>query len=240
MQETFIRAWRALPRFRAEASFSTWLYRICLNAVHDQRARTARGGGVPLESRASRPIHATRSLEAELSGELQRALAALDETYRIAVILYDVLGRSYAEIAEMLGVAEGTVKSRIFRGRTELARRLGTVGGGGRVEGMMAEEHPNDIELLELRRGRARRAPTRAARARAISRTASVRREIARLELARGVLQAAPLLELPARPQAQILESLPRRSRSATGCERASRAVGCLPCSRRRRSRLRS
>src|SRR6185436_5813034 len=48
VQETFIRAWKALPRFRAEATFSTWLYRICLNAIHDQRARTTRGGGVPL------------------------------------------------------------------------------------------------------------------------------------------------------------------------------------------------
>src|SRR3712207_1499857 len=43
VQEALIRAWRALPRFRADASFSTWLYRICLNAVHDQRARSARG-----------------------------------------------------------------------------------------------------------------------------------------------------------------------------------------------------
>ena len=70
-------------------------------------------------------------LEAELGSELQRALGELDETYRVPVILYDVLGRSYSEIAEVLGVAEGTVKSRIFRGRTELARRLGTVGAAG-------------------------------------------------------------------------------------------------------------
>ena len=66
-------------------------------------------------------------LERELSGDLQRALSELDETFRTAVILYDVLGRSYAEIAATLGVAEGTVKSRIFRGRSELARLLGTM-----------------------------------------------------------------------------------------------------------------
>ncbi|MCC6222645.1 MAG: sigma-70 family RNA polymerase sigma factor [Thermoleophilia bacterium] len=131
VQETLIRAWRALPRFRAESAFSTWLYRICLNAVHDQRARSARGGGVPLDDVAE-PVSPRDPIAAgELSGELQRALAGLDETYRTAVLLYDVLGRSYAEIAEMLGVAEGTVKSRIFRGRVELARALGTASAAG-------------------------------------------------------------------------------------------------------------
>src|SRR5687768_9255231 len=49
VQEALIRAWRALPRFRAEASFSTWIYRICLNAISDQRARSARGSGVALD-----------------------------------------------------------------------------------------------------------------------------------------------------------------------------------------------
>ena len=60
---------------------------------------------------------------------MQAALDALDETYRVAVVLSDVLGCSYAEIAELTEVAEGTVKSRIFRGRSELARMLGTPGG---------------------------------------------------------------------------------------------------------------
>ena len=130
VQETFIRAWKALPRFRAEATFSTWLYRICLNAIDDQRARTTRGG-VPLSEVTEPADPRDAILEAELGSELQRALGELDETYRVPVILYDVLGRSYSEIAEGLGVAEGTVKSRIFRGRTELARRLGTVGAAG-------------------------------------------------------------------------------------------------------------
>jgi RNA polymerase sigma-70 factor, ECF subfamily len=131
VQEAFIRAWKALPRFRAEATFSTWLYRICLNAIHDQRARTTRGSGVPLSEVTEPADPRDAILEAELGSELQRALGELDETYRVPVILYDVLGRSYSEIAEVLGVAEGTVKSRIFRGRTELARRLGTVGATG-------------------------------------------------------------------------------------------------------------
>lgn len=134
MQETLVRAWKALPRFRAEATFSTWLYRICLNAVHDQRARTVRGGPVALDDLSEPADPRDAIVEAELSGELQRALATLDETYRTAVLLYDVLGRSYAEISAVLGVPEGTVKSRIFRGRTELARLLGTVGAAGQSE----------------------------------------------------------------------------------------------------------
>ncbi len=127
VQETIIRAWRALPRFQARSSFSTWLYRICLNAIHDQRARSARGSGVALEDVAEPVSPRDELVERELAGELQAALAALDETYRTPVLLYDVLGRSYAEIAEVLGVPEGTVKSRIFRGRSELARTLGTI-----------------------------------------------------------------------------------------------------------------
>jgi RNA polymerase sigma-70 factor (ECF subfamily) len=127
VQESIIRAWRALPRFRAEASFSTWLYRICLNAIHDQRARSARGSGVPLDDVVEPADPRDAIVERELSGDLQRALAGLDETYRTAVILYDVLGHSYAEISVILDVPEGTVKSRIYRGRTELARSLGTM-----------------------------------------------------------------------------------------------------------------
>jgi RNA polymerase sigma-70 factor (ECF subfamily) len=123
VQEALVRAWLALPRFRGDARFSTWLYRIVVNAAHDVRAKRR---AVPVEDPPDLADPRDRFAEQELSGELQRALDALDESYRVAVVLYDVLGCSYAEIAEMTGVAEGTVKSRIFRGRSELAARLGT------------------------------------------------------------------------------------------------------------------
>lgn len=123
VQEALIRAWLALPRFRRDARFSTWLYRICVNAAHDVRAkRRVQVAEEPPEPSDPRD----RFAERELSGELQGALDALDEPYRLAVVLYDVLGCSYAEIAELTEVPEGTVKSRIFRGRSELARMLGT------------------------------------------------------------------------------------------------------------------
>jgi RNA polymerase sigma-70 factor (ECF subfamily) len=129
VQETLVRAWKGMPRFRGDASFSTWLYRICLNAITDQRARRARGSGAGLDDAVEPADPRDRIAERELSGALQDALSRLDDTYRTPVLLYDVLGRSYAEIAELLGVAEGTVKSRIFRGRAELARQLGTSAG---------------------------------------------------------------------------------------------------------------
>lgn len=123
VQEALLRAWLALPKFRGDARFSTWLYRIVVNAAHDVRAKRREQ---PIEDLSEPADPRDRFADQELSGELQRALDALDEGYRVAVVLYDVLGCSYAEIAEMTGVAEGTVKSRIFRGRSELAERLGT------------------------------------------------------------------------------------------------------------------
>jgi RNA polymerase sigma-70 factor, ECF subfamily len=126
VQEALLRAWLGLPKFRGGSLFSTWLYRICVNAAHDvrQKRRTP-----PAAEPPEPPDPRDRFAESELSSELQLALNALDEPYRVAVVLYDVLGCSYAEIAELMGVAEGTVKSRIFRGRTELAARLGTPAG---------------------------------------------------------------------------------------------------------------
>ena len=123
VQDAFVRAWLALPRFRGGARFSTWLYRICLNAAYDVATRRR---DVPTELDELTVDPRDPFAQHELSGELQRALGELDEAHRVTVVLYDVLGCSYAEIAEVTGVAEGTVKSRLFRGRTELARRLGT------------------------------------------------------------------------------------------------------------------
>jgi RNA polymerase sigma-70 factor (ECF subfamily) len=123
VQEAFIRAWLGLPSFRRGARFSTWLHRICLNAVHDQRAKARRAEPTPDIDPADPKDAFARE---ELSRDLQQALNELEEDYRTAVVLYDVLGCSYAEIAELTGVAEGTVKSRIFRGRARLAEILGT------------------------------------------------------------------------------------------------------------------
>jgi RNA polymerase sigma-70 factor (ECF subfamily) len=123
VQEAFIRAWLGLPRFRGGSLFSTWLYRITLNAAHDQRAKRRTE---PLDERHDVADPQDAFVTSELSGELQAALDELEEDYRVAVVLFDILGCSYSEIAALTDVAEGTVKSRIFRGRSRLAERLGT------------------------------------------------------------------------------------------------------------------
>jgi RNA polymerase sigma-70 factor, ECF subfamily len=123
VQEAFIRAWLGLPRFRGGSLFSTWLFRICVNAAHDQRMRRR---AEPLDEMREPADPEDTFSTSELSGALQDALDELDEDYRVAVVLYDVLGCSYTEIAELTEVAEGTVKSRIFRGRSRLAELLGT------------------------------------------------------------------------------------------------------------------
>jgi RNA polymerase sigma-70 factor, ECF subfamily len=124
VQETLIRAWTGLPRFRGDARLSTWLHRILLNAVYDHQAR--RRPTVPLDETYDPADPRDRIAEHELSDELQRALAALSEDFRLPVLLADVAGLSYEEIGESLGLPAGTVRSRIFRGRAELARLLGT------------------------------------------------------------------------------------------------------------------
>lgn len=120
VQDGLLRAWLALPRFRGRSRFSTWLYRICLNAALDHAGGRPRT--VPLE-RAPEPVAAS---DPALAGELQHALGALELDRRVAVVLCDLLGCAYAEAAAILGVPEGTVKSRVFRGRRALARTLGT------------------------------------------------------------------------------------------------------------------
>ena len=123
VQEALVRAWLGLPSFRRGARFSTWLYRICVNAAHDQRLKRRT---TPLDEAPEPADPRDEFLAQELSSDLQGALNELDEDFRTAVVLYDVLGCSYGEIAELTGVAEGTVKSRIFRGRSRLGELLGT------------------------------------------------------------------------------------------------------------------
>jgi RNA polymerase sigma-70 factor, ECF subfamily len=132
VQEALIRAWTGLPRFRGDARFATWLHRILLNAVYDHAAR--RRPTVPIDEAYDPADPRDRIAEHELSDELQQALGALAEDFRIPVLLADVAGLSYDEIGESLGLPGGTVRSRIFRGRAELARRLGTESASGGSE----------------------------------------------------------------------------------------------------------
>lgn len=141
-QETFVKAYRAIGRFRGDSAFYTWLYRIAVNTAKnflEARGRRPQGSadvaeaenfdeGVRLRD-ASSP---ERMLQKEqLQRELQRAIAELPEELRSAFLLREYDGLSYDDIARILECPIGTVRSRIFRARDAVDRRLGPLLGVG-------------------------------------------------------------------------------------------------------------
>ena len=129
-QEAFISAHRSLDRFRGQ-SFRAWLFRIAANACYNElRRRKARPATSldrtgyederPIEPPDAAPSMEERAANAELHRALEDALARLPDDQRLAVVLCDVQGFGYAEIAEMMRVSLGTVKSRISRARSRL------------------------------------------------------------------------------------------------------------------------
>ncbi len=135
-QEVFIRAYQSRHRFRADAAVDTWLYRIATNLVIDRFRRNQRAPQpwVPLDEDDDTPdaLPATdresdpeaRAQLGELQREVRRAVQTLPPKLRGAVVLHDIEGLSYEEVAEALGCPVGTVKSRLFNGRHLLRRKL--------------------------------------------------------------------------------------------------------------------
>jgi len=123
-QETFVSLWRRARSFEGRSRFGTWLYRIGINAARDQRRKRAR---MPLLNDQQDPRSVAVESDVELVAvrvDVARALESLPEGYREAVVMHDLGGIPYEDIAAITGVALGTVKSRICRGRHMLARRL--------------------------------------------------------------------------------------------------------------------
>jgi RNA polymerase sigma-70 factor, ECF subfamily len=115
MQETFVRVHRSLSGFRHESRFTTWLFRIARNAaIDEQRRLTRRRRAASLDQRPP------PSPDASLGAELRAALEDLSTDLREPFVLVEVFGMRYREAAEVLGVPEGTVKSRVFRARAAL------------------------------------------------------------------------------------------------------------------------
>jgi RNA polymerase sigma-70 factor (ECF subfamily) len=126
-QEAFIGALRRAGSFRGEAAFSTWLYRVAVNAATDLARRRGRSRTVPLETEeAHRDVAAGVDPSGAVATSLtvQAALRAVPQDFRIALILCDLYGFGHAQAAEILGVPVGTVKSRVFRGRLALGTHL--------------------------------------------------------------------------------------------------------------------
>ncbi len=138
-QEVFIKAWRALPRFEARAKFSTWLYRIAHNVVYDWvRKRKIESVGElndeifqreSIDSSSSTTPSGGESPDttmsnSELRVKIEKALAKLSPDHREVVILKDVQGLSYKEIADAMSSSMGTVMSRLFYARQKLQTLL--------------------------------------------------------------------------------------------------------------------
>jgi RNA polymerase sigma-70 factor (ECF subfamily) len=133
-QETFLRAFRALPGFRGQAKFSSWLYRIALNLCRDWIRRERRAPIVqPPEdvdvmelAAASEPSESIEDLVSrkDLSRAVERAMALLPDEQRTAIVLKEYHGLTFQEIAELLGCPLSTVKTRLYQGLTVLRREL--------------------------------------------------------------------------------------------------------------------
>ncbi len=131
-QETFVRAWMALPNFRGQSQFRTWLYRIATNLCYNRLPNLRRSlndlgddiiSEIPETDIAfDNPAHGFESQE--LRSYLQQAIEELDENYRLLISLRYQNELSYEEIASMLNLPLGTVKTGIFRAKEQLRRAL--------------------------------------------------------------------------------------------------------------------
>jgi len=134
-QDTFLAALRKLNTFRGDSAFTTWLHRVAVNACYDSLRRKRRRPLLQIvrdedddrpEPSLPSPDHSDQVV---FSVDVGRALMEVPEEFRVVLVLADVQDLPYDEIARVLEIPVGTVKSRVFRGRAALGRALGTVRG---------------------------------------------------------------------------------------------------------------
>lgn len=129
VQEVFLRAWKGLPQLRKPSQFSTWLYRICWNVASDQRRslQKQRSFNSKLKANAevlpiqdSRPSDSPDLMHLHYQDLIQRGLQQLSLDHRAVLVLHDLEDLPQKEVAQILGIAVGTVKSRLFHARMSL------------------------------------------------------------------------------------------------------------------------
>ena len=125
-QEAFFRAYKGLAHFRGASQFRTWLFQVVVNTARTYRRRQRTRVETAVDDHAMERAEGTDRVETAVvvRDEITRALATLPADMREAVLLRDVEGLDYREIAELLALPIGTVESRIFRGRQQLRRAL--------------------------------------------------------------------------------------------------------------------
>ena len=131
-QETFLAALRKLGQFRGDAAFTTWLHRVAVNTCYDELRKQQRRPmlhvlptGDTDEPREPGPPSADHADEVSGSIDASSALARVPQEFRVALVLADVQDLPYEQIADILGVPVGTVKSRVHRGRLAMAKAMG-------------------------------------------------------------------------------------------------------------------
>jgi RNA polymerase sigma-70 factor (ECF subfamily) len=124
-QETFIRAFAQLGRCRGESALSTWLHRVTVSVVSNamRKVKRFRAREADLDEASALPV-TTRAADPDLRDKLFRAIDELPEIYRITLVMHDVEGYTHEEIANVLGVAEGTCKSRLSVARAQVREKL--------------------------------------------------------------------------------------------------------------------
>ncbi len=137
-QEAWIRAFRALPEFRGDARFSTWLHRIAVNSALQglRRVKTRESRRAPLPNDLPQD---PRPGDPLLQERLEEALDRVPEGMRKVLILHDVEGYTHEEIGELLGITSGTSKSQLFKARAKMRTILGLMAGGS-ADGMTEPE----------------------------------------------------------------------------------------------------
>jgi RNA polymerase sigma-70 factor (ECF subfamily) len=138
-QEAFIKAYRALPRFRGDSAFYTWLYRIAVNTAKNHLAAQRRrpmDNELDLQDPEQYDLHArlkdtdtpeALSISREMKESVEQAIQSLPDDLRTAIILRELDGMSYEEIAETMECPVGTVRSRIFRARDAISKKVGSL-----------------------------------------------------------------------------------------------------------------
>lgn len=133
VQEVFLRTWKGLPKLRQASQFSTWLYRICWNVASDHRRQFAQQRAVnsklkigtqTLAPQASKCSQAPDLMQLHYQDLIQRGLEHLSFEHRAVLVLHDLEDLPQKEVAQILGIALGTVKSRIFHARASLRQYI--------------------------------------------------------------------------------------------------------------------
>jgi RNA polymerase sigma-70 factor, ECF subfamily len=124
-QDTFVRAFSQLPKFRGDSALSTWLHRITVTVVANAMRKVKRFRERETDLEDVHPASSDNSgVDPVLRERLHRAISDLPEIYRTTLIMHDIEGYTHTEIAEVLGVAEGTCKSRLSQARAQLRATL--------------------------------------------------------------------------------------------------------------------